>query len=94
MSHTAPAAGGNAVLGYYKPLTGYVDTIAAAAHVTGVGAPCYANCDGVGGLTANDFVCFQRAFANAMSYANCDGVGGLTVNDFSCFMNSYATGCP
>jgi len=54
---------------------------------------CYADCDGVGGLTANDFSCFLNAFANGQSYANCDGVGGLTANDFSCFLNAYANGC-
>jgi hypothetical protein len=54
---------------------------------------CYANCDGVGGLTANDFSCFLNAYATGQSYANCDGVGGLTANDFSCFLNAYATGC-
>jgi hypothetical protein len=54
---------------------------------------CYADCDGVGGLTANDFACYLSAFVAGSSYANCDGVGGLTANDFSCFLNSYAAGC-
>jgi choice-of-anchor B domain-containing protein len=54
---------------------------------------CYADCDTVGGLTANDFSCFLNAFANGASYADCDGVGGLTPNDFSCFLNAYANGC-
>jgi choice-of-anchor B domain-containing protein len=57
------------------------------------GTTCYANCDGTGGLTANDFSCFLNAFANGQSYADCDGVGGLTANDFSCFLNAYANGC-
>jgi hypothetical protein len=55
--------------------------------------PCYPNCDGTGGLTANDFTCFLNAYTNGQSYANCDGVGGLTANDFSCFLNAYAGGC-
>jgi len=57
------------------------------------GGGCYADCDEVGGLTANDFTCFLNAYTNGDSYANCDGVGGLTANDFSCFLNSYAAGC-
>ena len=54
---------------------------------------CYANCDNVGGLTANDFQCFLNAYVSGASYANCDGVGGLTANDFQCFLNSYVAGC-
>jgi hypothetical protein len=56
--------------------------------------PCYADCDGVGGLTANDFACFLTAYINGDSYANCDGVGGLTANDFVCFLTQYNNGCP
>jgi hypothetical protein len=71
----------------------------ASGHRTGFvaywGCPsCYADCDGAGGLTANDFACFLNAYANAESYANCDGIGGLTANDFACFLNAYAAGCP
>lgn len=61
-----------------------------------VGTPppaCYADCDGVGGLTANDFICFVTSFNNGGSYADCDGVGGLTANDFICFVTAYNTGC-
>jgi YVTN family beta-propeller protein len=54
---------------------------------------CYADCDGVGGLTANDFACFLNAYTNNASYADCDGVGGLTANDFVCFISVYAAGC-
>ena len=54
---------------------------------------CYADCDGVGGLTANDFQCFLDAYAAGSTTANCDGVGGLTANDFQCFLNAYAAGC-
>jgi hypothetical protein len=55
-----------------------------------------ANCDGVGGLTANDFACFLNLFANGNPAANCDGSSGnpiLTANDFACFLNAYASGC-
>jgi hypothetical protein len=55
--------------------------------------PCYADCDGVGGLTANDFACFLSAYVNGQSYADCDGVGGLTANDFICFLTAYNGGC-
>jgi hypothetical protein len=55
--------------------------------------PCYANCDGTGGLTANDFICFLTAFNQTQSYADCDGVGGLTANDFICFVSAYNAGC-
>jgi hypothetical protein len=54
---------------------------------------CYADCDQVGGLTANDFACFLTAYNNGASYANCDGIGGLTANDFLCFLTAYANGC-
>ena len=58
------------------------------------GQTCYADCDGVGGLTGNDFQCFLNAFVSGASYANCDGVGGLTGNDFQCFLDKYVAGCP
>jgi len=58
---------------------------------------CYANCDGVGGLTANDFQCFLNEFvAGEEHYANCDGSTGtpvLTANDFQCFLDKYVAGC-
>jgi hypothetical protein len=94
-ANVAPATGGNAIVGYFKPLATYADTINAAAHVPGTVTPpaCYANCDGVGGLTANDFACYLNAYSQGQSYANCDGVGGLTPNDFACFLNSYSNGC-
>jgi hypothetical protein len=60
-----------------------------------IGAPaaCYADCDGVGGLTANDFACFLSAYAGGQSYADCDHIGGLTANDFVCYLNGYNAGC-
>jgi hypothetical protein len=57
------------------------------------GGGCYADCDSVGGLTANDFVCYLTAYNNGASYADCDGVGGLTANDFVCFLTEYNNGC-
>jgi hypothetical protein len=55
-----------------------------------------ANCDGVGGLTANDFQCFLDLFASGSAAANCDGSTVspvLTANDFQCYLNAYAGGC-
>ena len=54
---------------------------------------CYADCDGVGGLTGNDFQCFMNAFLMGQGYANCDGVAGLTANDFQCFLDKFVAGC-
>ena len=54
---------------------------------------CYADCDGVGGLTGNDFQCFLNKFVANDTYADCDGVGGLTGNDFQCFLDKYVAGC-
>ncbi len=57
---------------------------------------CYANCDGVAGITGNDFQCFMNRFAEGSPYANCDkstGTPALTANDFMCFL-SAAVGCP
>jgi hypothetical protein len=58
-----------------------------------IGGGCYANCDGTGGLTANDFICFLTAYNQNAPYADCDGVGGLTANDFICFVTAYNNGC-
>jgi hypothetical protein len=58
---------------------------------------CYANCDGAGGLTPNDFMCFLNAYISGSPYANCDdsaGVPLLTGNDFVCFLAEFASGCP
>jgi len=63
------------------------------AHAGGGPSTCYANCDGVGGLTGNDFQCFLNAYVASSSYANCDSVGGLTGNDFQCFLDKYVAGC-
>jgi hypothetical protein len=76
-----------------SPFTGSGTFCAAAYIAPGGPPPCYADCDGVGGLTANDFACFLTAYTNNESYANCDGVGGLTANDFVCFLTQYNNGC-
>ncbi len=60
----------------------------------GKGAACYADCNGVGGLTIADFGCFQTKFVAGDPYADCNGVGGLTIADFGCFQTSFVAGCP
>ncbi len=55
---------------------------------------CYADCNGVGGLTVADFGCFQTRFVAGEPYADCNGVGGLTVADFACFQTKFVAGCP
>ena len=72
---------------------GIPDSCEIAAGVPVICNACYANCDGVGGLTGNDFQCFLDKFVGGQSYADCDGVGGLTANDFQCFLNKFVAGC-
>ncbi len=55
---------------------------------------CYADCNGVGGLTIADFGCFQTKFVAGDPYADCNGVGGLTIADFGCFQTQFVGGCP
>jgi hypothetical protein len=84
-------SGGN-VVNATTPINSQQDLYFEVLGTTGA-VPCYADCDGVGGLTANDFICFLTAYNNGQSYANCDGVGGLTANDFICFLTNYNNGC-
>jgi FG-GAP-like repeat len=55
--------------------------------------PCFADCDQSGGLTIDDFICFQTLFALGDPSADCDGAGGLTIDDFICFQTFFALGC-
>lgn len=58
---------------------------------------CYADFDGSGSLSANDFQAFLNSFVAGNPAANCDGstaVPTLNVNDFNCFLNAFAAGCP
>ncbi len=55
---------------------------------------CYADCNGVGGLTIADFACFQTQFVAGDPYADCNGTGGLTIADFACFQTKFVAGCP
>jgi hypothetical protein len=80
-------------------LVDYIDTQNPALGGGGriiISSGCYADCDGTGGLTASDFICFLTRYVLGHPYANCDGSTGsplLTANDFVCFINSYRNGC-
>lgn len=57
---------------------------------------CYADFDGDGHLSANDFQAFLNAFGAGNPAANCDGSTAgpaMNVNDFNCFLNAFAVGC-
>lgn len=65
-------------------------------HIVAAPLACQADCDGSGGLSANDFQCFLNHFASGDPYANCDGstaIPVLTANDFQCYLNRFAVGC-
>ncbi len=65
--------------------------------LAGIGAfpgACYPDCDGSGGLSVNDYICFQTKFALGDPYADCDGNGVRNVNDYICFQTRFALGCP
>ncbi len=53
----------------------------------------YADCDASGGLSIDDFICFQTFFALGDLYADCDASGGLSIDDFICFQTYFAIGC-
>ncbi len=57
------------------------------------GTACYADCDASGGLSIDDFICFQTLFALGDPTADCDASGGLSIDDFICFQTSFAIGC-
>ncbi len=80
-----PAASGPASGGSYTLSSGFW---------SGLGAGCYADCDGSSTLTINDFICFQTRFALGNPYADCDGSGTLNVNDYICFQTKFSLGCP
>jgi glucose/arabinose dehydrogenase len=55
--------------------------------------PCYADCDGAGGLDFFDFLCFQNEFDAEDPYADCDENQELDFFDFLCFLNAFDEGC-
>ncbi len=55
--------------------------------------PCASDCDNTGGLTIDDFICFQTLYAIGDPKADCDGDGQLLIDDFICFQTAYAIGC-
>ncbi len=57
--------------------------------------PCYPDCNGSGGLSIADFICFQAEYvAGNLAYADCNNSGGLSIADFICFQAAYVAGCP
>ncbi len=54
---------------------------------------CYADCDGDGALTIDDFICFQTEFALGSKQADCDEDGVLSIDDFICYQTFFAIGC-
>ncbi len=56
-------------------------------------ASCYADCDTSGGLSIDDFICFQTLFAIGDPSADCDESGDLSIDDFICFQTFFAIGC-
>ncbi len=54
---------------------------------------CFADCDGSGTLSIDDFICFQTGYALGDPTADCDGNGTLGIDDFICFQTLYALGC-
>ena len=76
-------------------LIGYLQFTSGTSVITRVNY-CYADCDGVGGLTGNDFQCFLNQYVAGNLTANCDcsmGTPSLTANDFQCFVDKYVAGC-
>lgn len=55
--------------------------------------PCYPDCDQNGGLSIDDFICFQTLYALGDTRADCDASASLDIDDFICFQTSYAIGC-
>ncbi len=54
---------------------------------------CYADCDGDGALTIDDFICFQTQFALGDKQSDCDEDGFLSIDDFICYQTYFAIGC-
>ena len=54
---------------------------------------CYANINGVGGVTVQDIFEFLTCyFSNNILCADCDGNGILTPNDLFCFLAAFFSG--
>jgi hypothetical protein len=55
---------------------------------------CYADSDGDGVLSIDDFITYQTEFAFGLPSADCDQDGMLSIDDFICFQTGFAIGCP
>jgi len=69
-------------------------TAFSACTVTPCPSPCYADCNGSGTLTVQDFGCFQTKFVANDPYADCNNSGTLTVQDFGCFQTKFVSNDP
>lgn len=91
---TAISADGTTIVGW-----GTILGEMRAWRISGLGTPCYANCDAsttAPCLNVLDFACYLNRFATGDTAANCDGsttAPVLNVLDFSCFINRFAAGC-
>ncbi len=90
---------GDTVKFYYTAQAGdlrnFADPTGAPTNVytaSAVGS-CYADCDGSGGLSIDDFICFQTLYALGDPGADCDVSGNLNIDDFICFQTLFAIGC-
>ncbi len=54
---------------------------------------CYADADGDGSLSIDDFIVFQTLFAIGDPTADCDLDGQLIIDDFICYQTLFAIGC-
>ncbi len=63
--------------------------------LTGLPAPCTADCDGSDVLNLDDIDCFVAGFlASDLATADCDGSGVLNLDDIDCFVAGFLAGCP
>jgi len=58
------------------------------------GNDCPADCNGDGGLSVLDFICFQGLFIAGDPGANCNGDADINILDFVCYQSEFAAGCP
>ncbi len=86
------AADGTKILGHGIDTNLGIDRFWIAT-IPPIASTCYADCDGSGTLSIDDFICFQTLFALGDPAADCDDSSGLSIDDFICFQTSFALGC-
>ncbi len=83
----------NSSLAWGGPTIATANLMSEGLSLLSLAQPCFADCDGDGSLTIDDFICFQTLFALADPAADCDGDTSLTIDDFICFQTFFAIGC-